>query len=65
LLILSTAVFKLPFIIAYAFVGFYFLLLPTIKLYHTEENSHAMILFNKASYYPLALLVLIAVKAIK
>jgi 4-hydroxybenzoate polyprenyltransferase len=65
LLILSPAVFELPFIIAYAFVGFYFLLLPTIKLYQTEENSHAMILFNKASYYPLALLVLIAVKAIK
>jgi 4-hydroxybenzoate polyprenyltransferase len=65
LLILSPAAFGLPFIIAYAFVGFYFLLLPTIKLYQTEENSHAMILFNKASYYPLALLVLIAVKAIK
>ena len=65
LLILSPAAFGLPFIIAYAFVGFYFLLLPTIKLYQTEENSYAMILFNKASYYPLALLVLIAVKAIK
>jgi len=64
LLILSPIDFELPFVLAFAFAGFYFLLLPTIKLYRTEESSHALILFNKASYYPLALLVLIAVKAI-
>jgi len=63
LLILSPVTFELPFIIAFAFVGFYFLLLPTIKLYRSEESALAMILFNKASYYPLAMLVLIAVKA--
>jgi len=63
LLILSPITFELPFIIAFAFVGFYFLLLPTIKLYQSEQSSHALILFNKASYYPLAMLVLIAVKA--
>jgi 4-hydroxybenzoate polyprenyltransferase len=62
LLILSNIVFELPFIIAFAFVGFYFLLLPTIKLYRTEENSHAMMLFNKASYYPLALLTVVVIK---
>jgi len=62
LLILSNIAFQLPFIIAFAFVGFYFLLLPTIKLYRTEENSHAMILFNKASYYPLALLVVVVIR---
>jgi 4-hydroxybenzoate polyprenyltransferase len=62
LLILSPITFELPFIIAFAFVGFYFLLLPTIKLYRTEESSHAMILFNKASYYPLALLVVVVIK---
>jgi 4-hydroxybenzoate polyprenyltransferase len=61
LLILSPITFELPFIIAFAFVGFYFLLLPTIKLYRTEESSHAMILFNKASYYPLALLVVVVI----
>jgi 4-hydroxybenzoate polyprenyltransferase len=64
LLILSPMTFELPFIIAFAFSGFYFLLLPTIKLYRSEESALAMILFNKASYYPLALLVLVAVKAI-
>ncbi len=64
LLILSPITFELPFIIGFALVGFYFLLLPTIKLYRSEESAYAMILFNKASYYPLALLALIAVKAI-
>ena len=62
LLILSNIAFQLPFIIAFAFVGFYFLLIPTIKLYRTEESSYAMILFNKASYYPLALLVVVVIK---
>jgi 4-hydroxybenzoate polyprenyltransferase len=62
LLILSPINFELPFIIAFAFVGFYFLLVPTIKLYRTEESSHAMILFNKASYYPLALLAVVVIK---
>jgi len=45
-------------------VGFYFLLMPTIKLYQSEESSHALILFNKASYYPLALLVVVVIKLI-
>ncbi len=64
LLILSNIASELPFIIAFAFVGFYFLLLPTIQLYRSKESAHAIILFNKASYYPLALLVVVAVKAI-
>jgi 4-hydroxybenzoate polyprenyltransferase len=62
LLVLSNVAFELPFILAFAFVGLYFLLLPTIKLYRSEENSQAMILFNKASYYPLALLVIVVIK---
>ena len=62
LLVLSNVAFELPFILAFAFVGLYFLLLPTIKLYRSEESSYAMILFNKASYYPLALLVIVVIK---
>jgi 4-hydroxybenzoate polyprenyltransferase len=62
LLNLSNITLGLPFILAFAFVAFYFLLLPTIRLYRAEESSYAIILFNKASYYPLALLVLVAVK---
>ena len=63
LMLLGNISFGLPFILAFAFVAFYFLLLPTIKLFQTEDSSLAMILFNKASYYPLALLILIAIKA--
>jgi 4-hydroxybenzoate polyprenyltransferase len=62
LLVLSNVAFEPPFILAFAFVGLYFLLLPTIKLYRSEESSYAMILFNKASYYPLALLAVVAIK---
>jgi 4-hydroxybenzoate polyprenyltransferase len=62
LLVLSNVAFGLPFILTFAFVGFYFLLLPTIKLFKTEDSSYAMILFNKASYYPLALLGVVVVK---
>ena len=64
LLSLSPITFGLPFIIGFALVGFYFLLLPTITLFRKDENSHAMILFNKASYYPLAMLVVVVVKLI-
>ena len=64
LLTLSPITFGLPFIIGFALVGFYFLLLPTITLFRTDENSHAMILFNKASYYPLAMLVVVVIKLI-
>jgi 4-hydroxybenzoate polyprenyltransferase len=64
LLSLSPITFGLPFIIGFALVGFYFLLLPTITLFRKDENSHAMILFNKASYYPLAMLVVVVIKLI-
>ena len=62
LLVLSNVAFGFPFILAFAFVGLYFLLLPTIKLFRNEESSYAMILFNKASYYPLALRVVVVIK---
>jgi len=43
-------------------VGGYLLLLPALKLNKTRQLSHAMALFNKASYYPLAMLVIVLVK---
>ena len=64
LLILSNITFGFPFILAFASVGFYFLLLPTIKLYQNEEGSLALILFNKASYYPVALLIVVVINII-
>jgi 4-hydroxybenzoate polyprenyltransferase len=39
-----------------AVVGIYFLLLPALNLYTTRDRSAALALFNRASYYPAAML---------
>jgi len=36
--------------------GSYLLLIPGIKLYITQDRNHAMVLFNRASFFPLVLL---------
>jgi 4-hydroxybenzoate polyprenyltransferase len=64
LLTMSSISFDIPYIIGFALVGFYFLLLPTLKLFRTDKDSHAMTLFNKASYYPLAMLVVVVIKLV-
>ena len=43
-------------------VGCLLLLLPALRLYRTRKRSDAMALFNRASYYPLALLVVVLIK---
>ena len=62
LLIMSPISFDIPYIIGFVLVGFYFLLLPTIKLFRTDKDFHAITLFNRASYYPLAMLVVVVIK---
>jgi 4-hydroxybenzoate polyprenyltransferase len=42
-------------------VGFYFLLLPAIKLYVTRDRTAALALFNRASYYPAVMLLIVIV----
>lgn len=42
-------------------VGCYLLLLPALRLFQTLQASDAMALFNKASYYPPALFVIVLV----
>lgn len=37
-------------------VGVYFLILPALKLYSTRDRSAALALFNRACYYPAAIL---------
>jgi 4-hydroxybenzoate polyprenyltransferase len=37
-------------------VGGYFLLLPAVRLYQSKEKEQAAALFNRASYYPVAML---------
>jgi len=40
--------------------GMYLLLLPAYHLYKSQDSAYAAILFNRASYYPLAMLFIIA-----
>ena len=42
-------------------MGVYLLLLPALKLFRTLQGSDAVVLFNKASYYPPALFVIVLV----
>jgi 4-hydroxybenzoate polyprenyltransferase len=56
--------FSIFYIIISLAVGCYLLLLPAMKLYQTRKGSEAMALFNKASYYPPALLVIVLFKMI-
>ena len=53
---------KLPFAIASLVAGGALLLPPTFQLYRTGDRRWAMALFNRASYYPVVMLLLIVVK---
>ena len=50
-----------PSLAGTAGAGLYLLLLPAYKLYRSQNSSYAAVLFNRASYYPLAMLVVIAI----
>jgi 4-hydroxybenzoate polyprenyltransferase len=50
---------KLPPITAAACAGLYLLLLPAYALFKAREKSRAAILFNKASYYPPAIFIIV------
>ena len=54
--------FEFIYIILSLLVGCYLLLLPALKLYKTKDRAYAMPLFNNASYFPLALLVVVVLK---
>jgi 4-hydroxybenzoate polyprenyltransferase len=53
--------FGIIFLIVSFLIGLYLLLIPAFHLYRTKERSHAIELFNKASFYPLALFVVTTV----
>ena len=72
-LIMGIVLFSLSWtidIIGFAFisvsvaVGVYLLLLPALKHYQSCKPTDAMALFNKASYYPMALLAVVLIKMI-
>jgi 4-hydroxybenzoate polyprenyltransferase len=45
-------------------LGMYLLLIPAIRLYQTKSRSDAVALFNKSSYYPVALLATVLISFI-
>jgi hypothetical protein len=45
-------------------MSIYFLLLPGYRLHKTKQRHDAAALFNRASYYPLALLIAIGVRSV-
>ena len=57
----SPANLGLPYILASLLLGFVFLLKPGFQLYKFKEGRYAARLFDKASHYPLAQLVLITI----
>lgn len=46
--------------VAALFTGVFFLLPPAFRLFRKMTRSHALVLFNRASYYPLILLCIVA-----
>jgi len=61
LLSLSRVGAKLPAVVASACAGIYLLLIPAYRLFKTRQGPRASILFNKASYYPLAVLCVVGI----
>ena len=58
----SRTAYAISFMILTLAAGCYLLLLPALKLSKSRERSHAMLLFNKASYYPLVMLLIVLIK---
>lgn len=54
----------LPYLFASAFIGFILLLQPGFQLFKFQEGRQAARLFDKASYYPVAQLAVLAIFAI-
>lgn len=64
LLRLTPYQFGLPYLTACIAAGIYLLLIPAYRLFKSKERNHAIALFNSASYYPLALLVVVAARSL-
>jgi 4-hydroxybenzoate polyprenyltransferase len=66
LLLLYAAPYRieLPWMVASLLIGVYFLLVPALRLHKTKDRRHASALFNRASFYPLALLIVIGVRSV-
>lgn len=65
LFIVFPANFKIVYLGAFALVGFFLLIHPAYKLYATLDGKKAAQLFDKASFYPFALLIVMTVILIR
>ncbi|MBW2410395.1 MAG: UbiA family prenyltransferase [Deltaproteobacteria bacterium] len=61
---ISPLTLGIPYIVATVVVGFILLLLPGYRLYKLQDGRLAARLFDRASYYPIAQLVIVSVFAI-
>lgn len=61
---LSSFYFEFPYFAAILIFSCAFLIYPGIRLYFRRKKEDALTLFNRASYYPFALFILVLVKAI-
>ena len=64
LFLFAPADFGIPVTVAAVLAGFYLLLLPAYRLYERKESRQALVLFNRASYYPLTLLLLVGIRIV-
>ncbi len=64
LLSLSPAAFTFPFYAGLAAAGIWLLLFPALRFYRSGENADAMKLFNRASYFPPALFLIVLIRII-
>jgi 4-hydroxybenzoate polyprenyltransferase len=62
LLGVSTQGFSLLYLAVSLAIGFVLLLLPAFRLYQTRKRQDALTLFGRASYYPLACLILVSLR---
>jgi len=54
--------FQFAFVLGTSLLGIYLLFFPALRLFRTRDRKDAMALFNKASYYPLAMLTVVLIK---
>lgn len=64
LFLVSQVQFEIFYIVAALAGGCYLLLNPAAKLYKSKKRQDVMALFNKASYYPASLLLIVAIKSL-
>ena len=62
LFLVSQTAFGPVFYLATLATGIYLLIWPAWRLYDSERKTDAMRLFNRASYFPLALFAIVAVR---